>query len=104
MKGFFKWFKNFARMKRWMMLIILGMILACTGISKIIVAKAISFEGVAKVVALFVVGFTFIIIGLVYAQKRVLEILIENTDYRMDNSKERNIQSLIFNKKVYIQS
>ena len=101
MKGFFKWFKNSARMKRWMMLIILGMILACTGISKIIVAKAISFEGVAKVVALFVVGFTFIIIGLVYAQKRVLEILIENTDYRMDNSKERNIQSLIFNKKVY---
>ena len=43
-----------------------------------------------------------IIIGLVYSQKRVLEILIEDTDYRMDNgSKERNVKSLIFNKKVY---
>ena len=101
MKGFFKWFKNEARMKRWMIVIILGMVLACTGISKIIVAKAISFEGVAKVMALFVVGFTLVIIGLVYAQKRVLEMLIENTDYRMENSKERNIKSLIFNKKVY---
>ena len=101
MKGFFKWFKNEARMKRWMIVIILGMVLACTGISKIIVAKAISFEGVAKVIVLFVVGFTLVIIGLVYAQKRVLEMLIEDTDYRMDNSKERNVNSLIFNKKVY---
>ena len=101
MKGFFKWFKNEARMKRWMIVIILGMVLACTGISKIIVAKAISFEGVAKVMALFVVGFTLVIIGLVYAQKRVLEMLIEDTDYRMENSKERNVKSLIFNKKVY---
>ena len=47
-------------------------------------------------------GFTLIIVGLIYAQKRVLEILIEDTDYRMDKgSKERNVKSLIFNKKVY---
>ena len=91
MKGFFRWFKNDARMKRWMLMILIGIILSCIGISKIIVAKTISFEGVAKVIALFVFGFTLIIIGLVYSQKRVLEILIENTDYRMDNgAKERN--------------
>lgn len=102
MKGFFKWFKNEARMKRWMIVILIGIILACIGISKIFVAKTISFEGVAKVIALFVVGFTLVIVGLVYSQKRVLEILIEDTDYRMDNgSKERNVQSLIFNKKIY---
>lgn len=102
MKGFLKWFKNSAKMKRWMIVILLGMVLACTGISKIFVAKAISFEGVAKVISLFVVGFTLVIIGLVYSQKRVLEMLIEDTDYRMDKgSKERNVKSLIFNKKVY---
>lgn len=102
MKGFFKWFKNKARMKRWIAIILIGIILACIGISKIIVAKTISFVGLGKVIALFVVGFTLIIIGLVYSQKRVLEILIEDTDYRMDNgSKERNVKSLIFNKKIY---
>lgn len=102
MKGFLKWFKNEARMKRWMAIILIGIVLACTGISKILVAKTISFVGVGKVIALFVVGFTLIVIGLVYSQKRVLEILIEDTDYRMDNgSKERNVKSLIFNKKVY---
>lgn len=102
MKGFFKWFKNEARMKRWIAIILIGIILACIGISKIIVAKTISFAGVGKVIALFVVGFTLVIIGLVYSQKRILEILIEDTDYRMDNgSKERNVKSLIFNKKIY---
>lgn len=102
MKGFFKWFKNSARMKRWFLVILIGMVLACIGISKLIVAKTISFEGVGKVIALFVVGFTLIIIGLVYAQKRILEILIEATDYRMDNgAKGRNVKSLIFNKKIY---
>lgn len=102
MKGFFRWFKNEARMKRWIALIIIGIILACIGISKIMVAKTISFVGVGKVIALFVVGFTCIVVGLIYSQKRVLEILIEDTDYRMDDgAKERNVKSLIFNKKVY---
>lgn len=102
MKGFFRWFKNEARMKRWMLIILIGIALACTGISKLIVAKTISFAGVGKVIVLFVSGFTLIVIGLVCSQKRVLEILIEDTDYRMDNgAKERNVKSLIFNKKVY---
>ena len=102
MKGFFRWFKNEAKMKRWMLMIIVGIALACVGISKLMVANTISFVGVGKVIALFVVGFIFIMIGLVYSQKRVLEILIEDTDYRMDNGpKERNVKSLIFNKKIY---
>ena len=102
MKGFFKWFKNEAKMKRWMLIIVIGIALACIGVSKLMVAKTISFTGVGKVIALFVVGFVLIIIGLVYSQKRVLEILIEDTDYRMDKgTKERNVKSLIFNKKIY---
>ena len=102
MKGFFKWFKNEAKMKRWMLIIVIGIALACIGVSKLMVANTISFVGVGKVVALFVVGFILIVIGLVYSQKRVLEILIEDTDYRMDKgNKERNVKSLIFNKKIY---
>ena len=68
MKGFFKWFKNEAKMKRWIALIMLGIVLACTGISKIFVAKAISFAGVGKVIALFVIAITCILIFLLYSQ------------------------------------
>ncbi len=102
MKGFFKWFKNGTRMKRWMFVILIGIILACIGISKLMIAETISFQGVGKVIGFFVIGFTLIIIGLVATQKRMLEILIEDTDYRMDDgSKKRNVKSLIFNKKIY---
>ncbi len=102
MKGFFKWFKSGAKMKRWMLVILIGIILACFGIAKIIVTKELSFFEVGQIVILFIFGFTMIIVGLVYSQKRVLELLIEETDDRLENgNKNVNVKSLIFNKKVY---
>lgn len=102
MKGFFKWFKSGTRMKRWMFVILLGIIFCCYGVSEIIVAQTLSILEVIKVVALFIVGFVLIVVGLVYSQKRVLELLIEETDSRIDSdNKNVNVNSLIFNKKIY---
>ena len=101
MKGFFKWFKANTKMKRWVLLILIGIILCCYGIAEILVLKEISFQEVGKIVAIFVVGFVAIVIGLIYINKRTLEVLIEATDERMENRKNVNINSLIFNKKVY---
>jgi len=104
MKGFFKWFKSGTKMKRWIFVILAGMIFACLGIAQMIVTKELSFIGVGQIIVLFVLGFTMIIIGLVYSQKRVLELLIEETDDRIENgNKNVNVKSLIFNKKVYEQ-
>ncbi len=101
MKGFFQWFKASSKMKRWMFLILVGIILACYGLARILVMKEISFVDVAQVVAIFVVGFLAIIIGLVFLNKRTLEVLIEASDERMENNKNVNMKSLIFNKTVY---
>ena len=103
MKGFFQWFKSSNKMKRWMFLILIGIILVCYTIAEILVLKEISFEQVAKIVAIFVVGFLAIVSGLIFLNKRTLEILIESTDERMENKKNINIKSLIFDKKVYDQ-
>lgn len=102
MKGFFKWFQSNAKMKRWMLVILLGIILTCYGISKITIFNELTILQVLKIVISFVVGFTLIILGLVFSQKRVLELLIEDTDDRIQSGKENvNTKSLIFNKKVY---
>ena len=103
MKGFFKWFSSGTKMKRWMFLILLGIVLACYGISTVMVTKELnSVNSILKIIVSFVIGFTFIIIGLVYSQKRVLELLIEDTDSRLSNgNKNVNVKSLIFNKNVY---
>ena len=101
MKGFLQWFKSSTKMKRWMFLILIGIILSCYGLAEILVMKEISFQEVGKVVAIFVIGFLAIVIGLVFLNKRTLEVLIESTDERMENRKNVNVKSLIFNKTVY---
>ncbi len=102
-KGFFKWFQNSSKMKRWMFLILIGILLACYGIAEILVLKEMSFKEVGKIIAVFIVGFLSIIIGLVGLNKRTLEVLVESTDDRMENRKNVNVKSLIFNKTVYNQ-
>ncbi len=43
-----------------------------------------------------------IIVGIIYSQKRVLELLIEDTDDRIsEEKKDVNVNSLIFNKTIY---
>lgn len=101
MNGFWQWFKSSNKMKRWMFLILIGIMLACYGLAEILVMKEISFQEVAKVVGIFVIGFISIITGLIFLNKRTLEVLIEATDKRMENRNNVNVNSLIFNKTVY---
>jgi len=101
MKSFFEWFKSGAKMKRWMFLVILGVSLACYGFSRVLVTEEMKFEELWQIVGIFVIGFVFIILGIVFIQKRTLEILIEiNPEYKGKDT-NLNIKSLIFNKKVY---
>lgn len=102
MKGFFSWFKNSTKMKRWMLLILVGIILVGYGVASILIAKEVSFFEIGKIIFLFVAGFTLTILGIIFAQKRTLELLIEASDMRMKKGNSNvNINSLIFNKKIY---
>lgn len=103
MKGLFQWFKSSSKMKRWMLMILIGILLACYGIAEILVMKEISFQEIGKIIVTFILGFLAIVLGLVFLNKRTLEILIESTDERMENKKNVNVKSLIFNKTVYDQ-
>lgn len=101
MNGFMHWFKSSNKMKRWIFLILIGIILACYALAEVLVMKEISFQEVGKVIVIFVLGFVSIVLGLIFLNKRTLEVLIEATDERMENKDNININSLIFNKKVY---
>ena len=102
MKGFFKWFKSKTKIKRWIVLILIGILLCCYGMASVLTSKQIEFDDLAKIVLIFIVGFVCIIYSIVAVQKRTLEILVEDTDKRIKGSKA-NVKSLIFNKKVYNQ-
>lgn len=104
MKGIFYWFKDSSKMKRWIMLILVGIVFSSFGMANMIVSEeAITFAQAAKIIAYFVIGFTCVVLGLVFINKRNMELFIEATDDRLDKNEKVNVNSLIFNKTVYNQ-
>ena len=104
MKGLFEWFKNSSKMKRWILLILIGVVLVSYGIANIITStNAITFKYAAKIIIFFTLGFTAVILGLIYLNKRTMELFVEATDDRISRKKKVNINSLIFNKNIYEQ-
>jgi len=98
MKGLLSWFKSNTKLKRWILLVLIGIILSCYGFSQILVSDEMRFIDVGKIVITFVIGFTAVILGLVFMQKRTLEILIE-ADAKQNDSID--IKSLIYDKNIY---
>ena len=101
MKGVWHWLKSSSKMKRWIFLVLVGIVLTCYGIAKILVQKEMEISDAGKVVVIFVVGFTCIVLGLIFLNKRNMELFIEATDDRMKHKKNVNVQSLIFDRKIY---
>ena len=104
MKGLHSWLKNSSKMKRWILLILVGIIFVSYGIASIIISKkAMSFKHAAKIIVYFTLGFTSVIIGLIYLNKRTMELFVEATDDRISGRRKVNINSLIFNKNIFEQ-
>ena len=103
MKSFLEWFKAGTKVKRWIFLIVLGIALTCYGFTQVLVSEVVEIKDVVKIIIEFVVGFVFIILGIIFIQKRNLEILVAANDGFSEKGKKArvNIKSLIFNKKVY---
>ena len=60
--------------KRWILLIIIGMLLTCYEFAKIIALDRLEFAELGKIIVLFVIGFSCFILGLVFLQRRILEL------------------------------
>ena len=101
MNGLGHWLKSSSKMKRWIFLILVGIVLTCYGIAKILVQKEMEIADAGKVVVVFVIGFTCIVLGLIFLNKRNMELFIEATDDRMKNKKNVNVKSLIFYRTIY---
>ena len=103
MKGFFSWFNSRTKIKRWMLLILVGVCLTCFAFANILESKVLRPKEIIQIVVEFVLGFTAIVVGFIYMQRRVLEILIEanNTTTEKGKKANLNIKGLIFNKTMY---
>ena len=102
MKNFLNWFKNSTKIKRWIFLIILGIVLTCIGISKILTEDKLLLKDLLLIVVTFVAGFTCFIIGIVYIQRRNLELLIEKNNINVDAAgKNTELNKLVTKNPIY---
>ena len=62
MKGFFSWFKQKTKMKRWIFLTLVGILLCCYGMATILTSKQIEFGNLAKIIVIFVIGFICVVV------------------------------------------
>ena len=100
MIGIMQWFKKGSKMKRWFFLILVGVVLISFGMINLLKDERHALSDLPLIIISFILGFVSVVIGIVYIQKRTLEIFVQETDAR-DEAKEGNVKSLIFNKKVY---
>ena len=102
MKNFLKWFKNSTKIKRWLFLILVGILLICFGFSKILVTDKLELKDLIEIVATFVTGFVFLVIGFVFIQRRTLELVIEKNQIQLSKENGKSgITDLVSEKGIY---
>ena len=50
MNGFFSWFKQKTKIKRWILLILIGIVLVCYGMAKVLVTNELEFKNLAIII------------------------------------------------------
>lgn len=71
--------------KRWVLLIIIGMLLTCYQFAKIIAVDRLEIMELAKIGVLFIIGFTCFILGIVFLQRRILELAVNPEIMKREN-------------------
>lgn len=97
----FEWFKPNTKYKRWLVIVIVGIILICNAIAQLIILNVIDPFSVLKIIIEFIIGVLVSIFGIIGIQKRTLEIYIESQAPKSLKGNNININSLIFDKKIY---
>ena len=80
-----------------MFLILIGIVLTCFGFSNVLTLEKLELMDLVKIIISFVVGFVCFVVGIVYIQKRNLEILIEKNKV---DSNSNELKSLV-SKSIY---
>lgn len=75
--------------KRWILIMLIGMLLTFYSLAKIVVMERLEIESTIKIGILFVVGVTAFVLGLVFFQRRILE-LAANPEILKKESSNKN--------------
>lgn len=98
MSGLGEWFGRDLKMKRWLLLDIVGTGMITYSLAQILTNQALEIYNLIVYALMFIFGFVAIIIGFMMAQKRILQAIAEYN--ASQNSKNLNIKRLLYDKKM----
>lgn len=93
-----EWFSSGLKLKRWFLLMIIGILCLCYSMSKFMISEELEIQQLAICVLLFVVGFTSIITSYMMTQRRILQAIAEAN--ANPNGRKINLKKLLFDKKM----
>ncbi len=91
-----EWLGSGMKIKRWLLLVIIGTITLSYGISNLKLANQMNLSSVLVTGLLFIIGFACIVMGFLMTQRRILRAVAEANI--SSNTRKLNIKKLLFDK------
>lgn len=98
MNNFFEWFSSGLKLKRWFLLILIGVFLISYSTANYLISDELSIPKLILYGILFVIGFCAVIMSFVMSQRRILQAIAEvNAN---PNGRNINLKKLLFDKRM----
>lgn len=96
------WFSSGLKIKRWLLLVLVGTIVLSYGIANLKIASALNLQSIVVTMLLFGIGVFCIVIGFIMSQRRILQAVAESNV--TSNTRNLNLKKLLFDKKTLDKS
>ncbi len=93
-----EWFSSGLKLKRWFFLMVVGVLFLSFSIAKFMVSEELEIFQLVVCIAMFVIGFTSIIMSFVMSQRRILQAIAEAN--ANPNGRNINLKRLLFDKRM----
>lgn len=96
------WFGAGLKIKRWLLMVLLGTIILSYGISNMRLSNELTVESIITTMLLFIIGIIAVVVGFMMTQKRILQAVAESGN--TTHNRNLNIKKLLFDKKTLDKS
>ena len=96
------WFGSGLKIKRWLLLVLIGTVVLSYGIANLKLSSQLSVQSVITTMLLFIIGIVAVVTGFIMSQRRIIQAVAESGN--SSNARNLNIKKLIFDKKTLDKS
>lgn len=97
-----EWFGSGLKIKRWLILVLIGTIVFSYGFANLKLANQLDIASVIVTMLYFVIGIVLVVMGFLMAQRRILQAVAESNV--SSNTRNLNLKRLLFDKKTLDKS